>query len=53
MESCLEMMWHEVDNPAGEQGHYEAMSSTSYTRVACGIHVGPDGDVWAVQNYDR
>jgi hypothetical protein len=52
-ESCLEMMWHEVDNPAGEQGHYEAMSSTSHSRVACGIYVAPDGEVWAVQNYDR
>ena len=52
-ESCLEMMWHEVDNPAGEQGHYEAMSSTRYAQVACGIYQGPDGDVWAVQNYSR
>ncbi len=52
-ESCLEMMWHEVDNPAGEQGHYEAMSSSSHARVACGIYEAPDGDVWAVQNYDR
>jgi hypothetical protein len=53
MESCLAMMWHEVDNPGGEQGHYEAMSSTRYTAVACGIYEGPDGDVWAVQNYTR
>ena len=31
------MMWHEVDNPGGEQGHYEAMSSTRYTMVARGF----------------
>ena len=53
MESCLAMMWHEVDNPGGEQGHYEAMSSTRYTAVACGIYEGPGGEVWAVQNYTR
>jgi hypothetical protein len=50
-EACLAMMWHEVDNPAGEQGHYELMSSQQHTAVACGIYVGPDGQVWAVQNY--
>jgi hypothetical protein len=52
-ESCISMMWHEVDNPAGEQGHYEALSSTRYQRVACGIYTTPSGDVWAVQNYNR
>jgi hypothetical protein len=52
-EACLAMMWHEVDNPAGEQGHYELMSSLQYTGVACGIYVGSDGKVWAVQNYFR
>ena len=52
MESCLEMMWHEVDNPSGEQGHYQAMSSKTYTKVACGINASAS-DVWAAQNYSR
>ena len=52
-DSCLQMMWSEVDEPSGEQGHYEAMSSTSYTRVACGIYEGSDGEVYSVQNYSR
>jgi len=53
MESCLAMMWHEVDNPSGEQGHYQAMSNTRYTAVACGIYEGSNGQVWALQNYTR
>ena len=52
-EACLAMMWHEVDHPTEQQGHYELMSSQQYTGVACGIYVGPDGSVWAVQNYFR
>ncbi len=52
-ESCIGMMWHEVDDPSGEQGHYEALSSTRYTRVACGIYDDGSGNVWALQNYGR
>jgi hypothetical protein len=51
MESCLAMMWHEVDNPGEEQGHYLAMSSTTFTKVACGYYTAPDGETWAIQNY--
>ncbi len=50
-EACLMMMWHEVDEPSGEQGHYVAMSSNQYTRVACGLYDGGSGAVWAVQNF--
>ena len=50
-EACLAMMWHEVDDPSGEQGHYENMSDEGYTRVACGLYVTPEGEVWAVQNF--
>jgi hypothetical protein len=50
-ESCLAMMWHEVDKPAGEQGHYEAMSSTQHSQVACGVYTAPGGSTWATQNY--
>lgn len=52
-ESCLQMMWSEFDNPGGEQGHYDTMSSQNFTRVACGIYVTAEGDVWSVQNYGR
>jgi len=52
MESCLSMMWHEVDTPTGEQGHYVAMSSTTYTKVACGINSSTT-NVWALQNFSR
>ncbi len=52
MESCMAMMWHEVDTPTGEQGHYVAMSSSTYTRVACGINSSTT-NVWALQNYSR
>jgi hypothetical protein len=51
-ESCLSMMWHEVDTPTGQQGHYVAMSSTTYTKVACGINTSTT-NVWALQNFSR
>jgi len=50
-EACLMMMWHEVDDPTGEQGHYVNMSSTEFTRVACGLYDDGAGNVWAVQNF--
>jgi len=27
------------------------MSSTDYTKVACGIYTTSDGEIWAVQNF--
>lgn len=55
MEGCLKMMWDEKELPTSapfsERGHYLNMSSTSYTKVACGFHVTSDGKVWAVQNF--
>jgi hypothetical protein len=44
---CLQMMWDE--GPGG--GHYDTMSSTNYTEVACGFHTFSDGSVWAVQDF--
>ena len=38
-------------DPGGEQGHYRNMSSTSYTRVACGFYEMADGDIWASMNF--
>jgi hypothetical protein len=49
---CMQMMWNEGpgDFNAGH-GHYINMSSTMYTKVACGFHLLPDGNVWAVQDF--
>jgi len=44
---CLKMMWDE--GPGG--GHYENMSSTKYTKAACGFYTMTNGNVWAVQNF--
>lgn len=44
---CLKSMWGE--GPGG--GHYEAMASTKYTKVACGFGTAADGQIWAAQNF--
>jgi hypothetical protein len=44
---CLDMMW--AEGPGG--GHYENMTSTRSTRVACGFYVTSSGAVWAVQDF--
>lgn len=49
IQGCLQMMWDE--GPGG--GHYDNMTSTSSTRVACGFHVMDNGSVWSVQNFSR
>jgi hypothetical protein len=52
---CLQAMWDEGPedgNPNTVNGHYESMAATTYTRVACGFHTTPEGDVWGVQNFD-
>jgi hypothetical protein len=49
---CLQMMWDE--GPGADfqtHGHYINMSSTSYSRVACGFYVTGSGMVWAVQDF--
>jgi hypothetical protein len=43
---CLKSMWGE--GPGG--GHYEAMASTRFTKVACGFANG-QGGIWTVQNF--
>ena len=49
---CLQDMW---DEGPGEDfnahGHYINMSSTEYSRVACGFYTTSDGKVWSVQNF--
>ncbi|WP_437621015.1 CAP domain-containing protein [Sorangium sp. So ce1151] len=50
--SCLQLMWDEgPGEDFNKHGHYINMSSTSFTKVACGFHTFPDGSVWAVQNF--
>jgi hypothetical protein len=50
--SCLDQMWAEGPGADFQQhGHYLNMSSTNYTKVACGFHESPKG-VWAVQNFE-
>ena len=44
---CFEAMWNE--GPGG--GHYENMSSTRYTQVACGFFRTPSGGLWATQDF--
>ena len=54
LEGCLQMMWDEgPGEPFSQHGHYINMSSTDYTRVACGFYETPNGDVWSVQNFAR
>ncbi len=51
IQGCLQQMWDEgPGEPFSEHGHYINMSSTQYTKVACGFHTGPSG-VWANQNF--
>ena len=52
LDGCLKMMW--AEGPGADfsaHGHYINMSSTKYTKVACGFHQKPDGKFWAVQNF--
>lgn len=50
--NCLQAMWDEgPGEPFSEHGHYINMSSTSYTRVACGFYQGSDGRIWGLQNF--
>ena len=51
LDGCLAQMWAEgPGEPFSEHGHYINMSSTEYTKVACGFaEVG--GSIWAVQNF--
>jgi len=44
---CLDMMW--AEGPGG--GHYDNMTSTGSTKVACGFYTTPGGEVWAVQDF--
>lgn len=50
---CLQMMWDEgPGDDFNEHGHYKNMSSTDYTKVACGIYITGSGEIWSVQNFE-
>ena len=44
---CLAMMW--AEGPGG--GHHDAMATTKYKKVACGVFVTSRGAIWSVQNF--
>ena len=56
---CLDQMWAEGPPPTTpctgqcfqDHGHYLNMSSTKFTRVACGFANMSNGRVWANQNF--
>jgi hypothetical protein len=51
-DNCLKMMWDEGPGADfGKHGHYINMSSTKYTKVACGFAQTADGKWWSVQNF--
>jgi hypothetical protein len=62
LSGCLQLMWDEgpppdPDNCTGDcfqmHGHFINMSSTRFTKVACGFNTGADGKVWSNQNFSR
>ena len=49
---CLDMMW--AEGPGADfatHGHYINMSSTKYSKVACGFYTMASGKVWSVQDF--
>ena len=52
MDNCLAAMWAEgPGTDFSTHGHYINMSSTSYTKVACGFYQTASGDYWAAQDF--
>lgn len=52
IDGCLAQMWAEGPGmDFSKHGHYINMSSTQYTKVACGFFVTANGSVWSVQNF--
>jgi hypothetical protein len=51
--TCLSQMWAEgPGEPFSEHGHYINMSSTRYSKVACGFAANSsNSSIWAVQNF--
>jgi Cysteine-rich secretory protein family len=52
IEGCLQSMWNEgPGEPFSEHGHYINMTNPRHSMVACGFYTTPDGQIWAVQNF--
>jgi hypothetical protein len=52
IDSCLMQMWAEgPGTDFSTHGHFINMSSTMYSKVACGYYTLADGSVWAAQNF--
>lgn len=52
IDGCLAQMW--AEGPGADfntHGHYINMTSTSYTKAACGAHMFGGGDTWATQDF--
>lgn len=49
---CLAQMWAEgPGSDFSKHGHYLNMSSTKYSKVACGFFTTAKGGVWSVQDF--
>ena len=48
---CLAQMWAEGPPAAGVDNHWLNMSSSQYTKVACGFYQTPSGDWWTTQDF--
>jgi hypothetical protein len=52
LDGCLAAMWAEgPGTDFSQHGHYLNMSSTKYTKAACGFFETADGNYWAAQNF--
>jgi hypothetical protein len=52
IDACIDSEWKEgPGTDFGAHGHYLNLSSTKYSRVACGFFTTPNGQVWAVQDF--
>lgn len=52
LEGCLQAMWDEGPGDVPEEHvHYIILSSTEYSRVACGFYQMPSGEIWASQDF--
>jgi len=60
IEGCLQSMYDEGPPPSDpcdgqcfqDHGHFLNMTNEGSSRVACGFYTTPEGDVWAVQNFE-
>ena len=52
LKNCLASMWAEgPGTDFTKHGHYINMSSTKYTKVACGFYQTSAGKYWAIQDF--